>query len=81
VAIRVVEVVVIVTVATGVVVIEVDANSVEVEVVDVPVRDSSPQETRPPALLCTIKGFPFTSVLSEEIEKTKMAPPKESVLL
>jgi hypothetical protein len=70
VAIRVVEVVV-----------EVVVNTVEFVVVDVPTRDNNPQETRPPALLCTMKGFPSTSVLSERTENTKLALPNESVLL
>jgi hypothetical protein len=83
VAIEVVDVVVITSVAIGVVdvVVEVVANFMEIVLVREPIKDNNPQETRLPASLCRMKGFPSTSVLSEEAENTKLAPPNESVLL
>jgi hypothetical protein len=43
--------------------------------------DNIPQATRDPELLCTMKGFPATTVALVVTEKLKEAAPCESVLL
>jgi hypothetical protein len=43
--------------------------------------DNTPQDTRPPALLCMMNGLPKRSVLSETTENAKLAHPDTFVLL
>jgi hypothetical protein len=43
--------------------------------------DNTPQDTRPPALLCMMNGLPKRSVLSEATENAKLAQPDIFVLL
>jgi hypothetical protein len=71
----------VVTVRAGGAVVVVVVESIEDVLVDMLAEDNNPQDTRLPALLCAMKGLPSTSVLSEETENTKLAPPNESVLL
>merc|ERR1719183_2605049 len=56
------------------------AANVEVVIVAFP-TDNTPQDTRPPALLCMMNGLPKRSVSSGTTENTKLAHPDIFVLL